>query len=280
MDAYDLGARIRAARLRRGLEQVDLARALETTAPTISRYERGMHEPRPSDLVRLARVLAVPASYLLGETELVTASSAEDRIAQMLALAEPQAVGARIRQARVRSDKSQADVAMACGVSASLVSKWEAGARLPNGAMAISLARALGASIEALWQGTAPAVAQPEVIAEAVSLLQMTLASMGDIEPINKSGLARILSMLSQGGGVGMDDPIEFWRGELRPAVRGHVPCAGGQASVAERKLAMWRRLRSRADLALIPTVCEWLLAMSRVIDRRLAAMARWRRHK
>lgn len=63
----DTAALIRAARLRAGLTQADLAARGHTSAPTISAYEHGAKQPRSDVLLRLLRAagaepLLVPVS--------------------------------------------------------------------------------------------------------------------------------------------------------------------------------------------------------------------------
>jgi transcriptional regulator with XRE-family HTH domain len=53
--------KVKALRARRGWTQVQLAKALGTDAGTVSRWERGVSDPRPSARARLAKLGVVPA---------------------------------------------------------------------------------------------------------------------------------------------------------------------------------------------------------------------------
>jgi Zn-dependent peptidase ImmA (M78 family)/transcriptional regulator with XRE-family HTH domain len=56
-------ARLKLARLRRGLSATALGREVEVTSRTISRWEDGSVEPLPANIDALARALQVPASF-------------------------------------------------------------------------------------------------------------------------------------------------------------------------------------------------------------------------
>lgn len=62
------------------------------------------------------------------------------------------AVGAHIRQLRLRRGQTQGEVAEACGFTKSLLSKIEAGATQPPVATLVRIADALGTSLSALLQ--------------------------------------------------------------------------------------------------------------------------------
>ncbi len=64
-----LGQRIRAARIRMGMTQEELAEALFVEKSTISYYENDKKEMRASGLAEIARVLKTTPNYLLGYTE-------------------------------------------------------------------------------------------------------------------------------------------------------------------------------------------------------------------
>lgn len=66
----DFGRRLAAARMAAGLSQRQLARAIGHEGPdAVSRYERGLREPRLSALVALASALKVPVASLLPGAE-------------------------------------------------------------------------------------------------------------------------------------------------------------------------------------------------------------------
>ncbi len=59
-----LGDRLREARARLGMSQEKLARAVDVSSMTISRYERGEMGPTEENLARLCEVLGVEAAWL------------------------------------------------------------------------------------------------------------------------------------------------------------------------------------------------------------------------
>ena len=61
--------RMKAERLRRGWSQADVGYRARIQPSEISRLERGLAVPYPSQLKRLARVLQVPAEQLTQEVE-------------------------------------------------------------------------------------------------------------------------------------------------------------------------------------------------------------------
>ena len=65
---YDLGDRLKALRLQKGFSQTELARLVGVTASTISQVESNFIFPSLPALYRIAEILAVEVSSLLGET--------------------------------------------------------------------------------------------------------------------------------------------------------------------------------------------------------------------
>jgi DNA-binding XRE family transcriptional regulator len=63
-----IGERIRTARLRRDLNQSDLARAVNKPRQHISQVEQGRQQPRAELLIDIADALGVTIDYLLGRT--------------------------------------------------------------------------------------------------------------------------------------------------------------------------------------------------------------------
>lgn len=61
---WRVAANLRAARVRAGLTQVELAEAIESDQPNVSRWERGGGIPRPMTLVRLALALGIEVANL------------------------------------------------------------------------------------------------------------------------------------------------------------------------------------------------------------------------
>lgn len=72
-DIYrEVGERIRELRTAlngKGISQKGLARAIKTTANTVSRWETGTYKPSISDLERLARFFAVPITVFFPRTQ-------------------------------------------------------------------------------------------------------------------------------------------------------------------------------------------------------------------
>lgn len=65
----DYGARIRAARERRGITRDELARQLNLRYQTFAKYEISAREPDFETLVQIANALRVSTDYILGCTE-------------------------------------------------------------------------------------------------------------------------------------------------------------------------------------------------------------------
>lgn len=65
----EVGARIRAQRHAAGISQSRVAEAIGLTFQQIQKYERGANRVSASMLVRIAKVLDVPAGSLLGEAD-------------------------------------------------------------------------------------------------------------------------------------------------------------------------------------------------------------------
>lgn len=63
-----VGVRIKAARKRMGLSQIQLAQQTRVSQPTVANWENGSHAPRHSTLGRIAQALDSSPSWLLGET--------------------------------------------------------------------------------------------------------------------------------------------------------------------------------------------------------------------
>lgn len=64
-----IGARVRARRRMLGLSQTALGEELGVTFQQIQKYERGINRISGSTLIRLGKVLGVPAGSLLGDDE-------------------------------------------------------------------------------------------------------------------------------------------------------------------------------------------------------------------
>lgn len=58
--------RLKECRVRRGLQQDELARLLKTNASTMSRIENGKKQPDPEMIIMIAELFNVSTDYLLG----------------------------------------------------------------------------------------------------------------------------------------------------------------------------------------------------------------------
>lgn len=58
--------RLKECRLRRGLQQDELAKLLKTNASTMSRIENGKKQPDPEMIIMIAELFNVSTDYLLG----------------------------------------------------------------------------------------------------------------------------------------------------------------------------------------------------------------------
>lgn len=65
-----IGENIKAARIKKGLTQQELAAALNTTKAAVSRYELDQREPRYRLLQEIAQVLEVSCSELIGDASM------------------------------------------------------------------------------------------------------------------------------------------------------------------------------------------------------------------
>lgn len=82
-----IGENIKAARIRKGLTQQDLANALKTTKSAVSRYELGKREPRYRLLQEIASILEVSCSELIGDADIelqMRKSDLKERIEEVL----------------------------------------------------------------------------------------------------------------------------------------------------------------------------------------------------
>lgn len=65
----ELGARLRACRVARGISQEGLAALMDSNQGLVSSLENGTHYPKLETLFRFCEAVGVPASAILGETE-------------------------------------------------------------------------------------------------------------------------------------------------------------------------------------------------------------------
>lgn len=77
-------ARLKEAREKRGLTQLELGQAAGLPSTTLSHFESGSRKPSFDNLRRLTKVLAVSTDYLMGIVDEPDASVAASRIARHL----------------------------------------------------------------------------------------------------------------------------------------------------------------------------------------------------
>lgn len=78
-----IGSRLKEARLRRGLTQEDLARAIGVTKGAIGNYETGVSSPKESVLIKLMSALGIDANYLYQDYVDFSDDNDQDIIAQI-----------------------------------------------------------------------------------------------------------------------------------------------------------------------------------------------------
>ena len=81
----DLGRRIKALRKKRGVLQIQLAEAVNTSPGNLSRIESGNHTPNAKTIAAIADYLVVSTDYLLGRTLLE--DEPEQEVRELLELA-------------------------------------------------------------------------------------------------------------------------------------------------------------------------------------------------
>lgn len=64
--------RLRQARLEKGLNQEQLAEAMELSQSAISQFEKGLRIPTPANITRFSEILGVSRDTLVGEEEMMT----------------------------------------------------------------------------------------------------------------------------------------------------------------------------------------------------------------
>ncbi len=64
-DMHSVGKRIKTTRLVQGLSQVELAKIIDVSQPTVANWENGSHIPRQAVLNRLSGILKISAHWLL-----------------------------------------------------------------------------------------------------------------------------------------------------------------------------------------------------------------------
>lgn len=75
IDDEKIGARIRLARLQRGLSQGDLGNSLALSFQQVQKYEKGVNHVSAVRLCRIAWLLGVPFEYFVAELDVAPPSS-------------------------------------------------------------------------------------------------------------------------------------------------------------------------------------------------------------
>lgn len=78
-----IGSRLKEARLRRGLTQEDLAKAVGVTKGAIGNYETGVSSPKEAVLIKLMNILGIDANYLYQDYVDFSDDDDQDFIAQI-----------------------------------------------------------------------------------------------------------------------------------------------------------------------------------------------------
>src|ERR1700704_1060297 len=68
-DDVEVGQRIRARRMAKGMSQTDLGNLLGVTFQQVQKYEKGVNRVGAGRLVRVAEALDVPVSFFFGATD-------------------------------------------------------------------------------------------------------------------------------------------------------------------------------------------------------------------
>ncbi len=144
--------RMFSARLRAGLTQHELAKELGVKKSVVSKWEQGRAQPTLQAIEAMAVVLKCSMEYLLGEGE-------ELPMAKFM----PE----RLKAARLMRNLSQPALTQLLGkegVDASVISRWENGARVPRLNVVRLLAEKLGVSYGYLMglEEDMPLLAEPE----------------------------------------------------------------------------------------------------------------------
>lgn len=119
--------RLKELRIKHGLNQKEVADALDTTQQAISLYESGKREPKLKTWQKLADYFNVSTSYLMG--------------------LNINSFGNRIKELRIKHGLSQDDLAEKIGVKANTICQYEKGKRHPNDKIWQKLADCFNVSI-------------------------------------------------------------------------------------------------------------------------------------
>jgi transcriptional regulator with XRE-family HTH domain len=120
-----LGSRLRKARERANLMQKDAAHKVGISNVTLSQYEKGIRNPDPHLLAKLADLYDVSADWLLGRTDdpnsnIVKGEKTYETLAQ------------RLTDLRKKLNLTQEDMAHKLGINRDIYANYESGRREPS----------------------------------------------------------------------------------------------------------------------------------------------------
>lgn len=155
--------RLKELRIKHGLNQKEVADALDTTQQAISLYESGKREPKLKTWQKLADYFNVSTSYLMG--------------------LNINSFGNRIKELRIKHGLSQDDLAEKIGVKANTICQYEKGKRHPNDKIWQKLADCFNVSITSV-RGEI----DTELIAKIAKMIFLTHSASFDVY-LNKNDL-------------------------------------------------------------------------------------------
>jgi transcriptional regulator with XRE-family HTH domain len=138
-----MGTLLRHARLSAGRSQAELAAALHVSRHRYAQYEHGKREISLPQLERVAELCGVPLGYFFDD-EAVVEEEALEIAHEVTPRIKRKVLGALLRQARLRAEKTQKECAEVLGVSARLISQYERGEKEMSTAEIQVLAPTLG----------------------------------------------------------------------------------------------------------------------------------------
>ena len=116
-----LSYKLKEARIKKGLSQIDVAKIINIGNKTISDYERGVSSPDPETIKKLATLYNVTTDYLLGMQD------------------NSKLFSARIKELRLERNLTCEELGKIMGVSKVSVWQWENNINYPNNKILIKL---------------------------------------------------------------------------------------------------------------------------------------------
>lgn len=150
--AWD-GSRLKKARERAGLTQVELAKRLGGSPTTVAKYEQNKAQPSIPALVRLSNLLRVSSDVLLG---LVPDDAMDHEPLPGLDFPPAESLGQAMRDARRQQGlMTRAHLAEKTGIKLRKIDFFERGVYLPSESELATIARALDVDLEWLRAASA-----------------------------------------------------------------------------------------------------------------------------